>query len=252
MKVILASTLGASVKVNGEWVPAALMEDNGMVDRIKSYWKDDAKVLLFSAYPDDYEINDSVFYCFKEAFLMSGLPYSSFELCDDRNEEIINRLGEMDAIILAGGHVPTENAFMQKLGLKEKLEGFRGLVMALSAGSMNSAELVYATPELDGEAVDPEYQRWIPGLGLTRTNIFPHFQWLRGQMLDGLRMVEDIIYPDSMGHEIIALNDGSYILIDNGVETVYGEAYSIKDGCMKQICRSGESVALIQATDRVV
>ena len=49
MKVILASTLGDSVKVNGEWVPAALMEDNGMVDRIKSDWKDDAKVLLFSA-----------------------------------------------------------------------------------------------------------------------------------------------------------------------------------------------------------
>ena len=244
MKVILASTLGDSVKVNGEWVPSALMEDNGMVDRIKSYWKDDAKVLLFSAYPDDYEINDSVFYCFKEAFLMSGLPYASFELCDDRNEEIINRLGEMDAIILAGGHVPTENAFMQKLGLKEKLEGYQGLVMALSAGSMNSAELVYATPELEGEALDPEYQRWIPGLGLTKTNIFPHFQWLRGKMLDGLRMLEDIIYPDSMGHEIIALNDGSYILIDNGVETVYGEAYSIKDGCIQQICKTGESVVL--------
>lgn len=217
MKAILASTLGDSVKVNGEWVPSALMEENGMVDQIKSGWKDDAKVLLFSAYPDDYAINDSVFYCFKEAFCMSGLPYASFELCDDRNEEIINRLGEMDAIILAGGHVPTENAFMQKLGLKEKL---------------------------DGEAVDPEYQRWIPGLGLTKTNIFPHFQWLRGQMLDGLRMVEDIIYPDSMGHEIIAINDGSYILIDNGVETVYGEAYSIKGGCMQQICKIGESVVL--------
>ena len=159
-------------------------------------------------------------------------------------EAVLERLDEMDAIILAGGHVPTQNAFMKKLNLKEKLEGYQGILLALSAGSMNCAEIVYASPELDGEALDPDYQRWITGLGLTKVNIFPHFQYLRTVMLDGFRMVEDITYSDSMGHEFLALNDGSYLVLEDGVETVYGEAYRIKDGCLTQICKNGEFVVL--------
>ena len=103
---------------------------------------------------------------------------------------------------------------------------------------------MYAGPELEGEAVDPNYQRWIPGLGLTKVNIFPHFQKLRGEMLDGMRLIEDITYGDSMGHEILALNDGSYIAIEDGVETLYGAAFSIKDGQLKQICENGQAVVL--------
>lgn len=175
---------------------------------------------------------------------MSGLSLSSFEMCDDRNEEIIERIGKMDVIILVGGHVPTQNTFMKKINLKEKIKSYSGVVIAWSAGSMNCAETVYAGPELEGEAIDPNYQRWISGLGLTKVNIFPHFQSLKEDVLDGLRLIEDVTYADSMGHEIFALNDGSYIVIDYGIETLYGEAYSIKDGCQKQICKNGESIIL--------
>ncbi|MBP5223733.1 MAG: dipeptidase E, partial [Lachnospiraceae bacterium] len=101
-----------------------------------------------------------------------------------------------------------------------------------------------AGPELPGEAIDPNFNRWIDGLGITKTNIFPHFEALRDEMLDGMRLIEDITYADSFGHEIIALNNGSYIICENGSETVYGEAYSIKDGKIRQICPDGESRAL--------
>ncbi|MBQ9927245.1 MAG: Type 1 glutamine amidotransferase-like domain-containing protein [Lachnospiraceae bacterium] len=241
MKVILTSSLGGSKKVNGKRIPSTLMEDNGLTDKIKSIWKDNAKVMVICASPNDYDVNNSIYHCLKEAFPMSGLSFTSFEICDDRNEEIVERLDEMDAIILVGGHVPTQNAFMKKIGLREKIESYRGVVIAWSAGSMNCAETVYAGPELEGEAIDPDYQRWISGLGLTKINIFPHFQSLKDEMLDGLRLIEDITYADSMGHEFIALNDGSYIVIEDGVETLYGEAYSIKDGNLKQICKNGES-----------
>ncbi len=43
---------------------------------------------------------------------------------------------------------------------------------------------------------------------------------------------------------IIALNNGSYIVMDNGVETLYGDAYSIKDEAQKQICKDGEWILL--------
>ena len=71
---------------------------------------------------------------------------------------------------------------------------------------------------------------------MTKTNIFPHFEALRDEILDGLRLIEDITYADSMGHEIIALNNGSFIVIDNGTEMLSGEAYSIKNGEQRQIC----------------
>ena len=43
---------------------------------------------------------------------------------------------------------------------------------------------------------------------------------------------------------IIALNNGSYIVMENGVETLYGDAYSIKDEAQKQICIDGEWILL--------
>lgn len=109
---------------------------------------------------------------------------------------------------------------------------------------MNCADNVYAGPELEGEAIDPFYERWITGLGLTDINIFPHFQSLEGDFLDGLRLIKDITYADSIGHEIIALNDGSYIMLEDGKATLYGEAYMIKDGQQRQICKDGEYLSL--------
>lgn len=244
MKAILTSSLGGSIKVDGRRIPIPLMEENGQLDKIKVFWPENAKILLISASPDDYGRNDEMINCFKESFNMSGLSFSLFTMCDDRTEEIVERLREMDVILIAGGHVPTQNAFLKRIGLKERLRKYEGLIIAWSAGSMNCAEVVYAGPELEGEAIDPDYQRWISGLGLTKINILPHFQCIKEDILDGLRVIEDITYADSIGHEILALNDGSYIVVDDGIETLYGEAYRIKDGCQKQVCKNGESIIL--------
>ena len=246
MKAILTSSIGGSIKADGRRIPIPLMGENGQLDKIKAFWRENSKILLISASPDDYERNDGIINCLKDSFRMSGLRFSLFEMCDARTEEIVERINEMDVILIAGGHVPTQNAFLKRIGLKERLHKYEGLIIAWSAGSMNCAEIVYAGPELEGEAVDPDYQRWISGLGLTKVNILPHFQSIKEDILDGLRVIEDITYADSMGHEILALNDGSYIVVDDGTETLYGESYSIKDGCRKQICRNGESIWLLK------
>ena len=244
MKAILTITLGGNIKVDGKRIPTKLMEKNGLSDNISSSWIENAKVMIISGSPVFYDKNDSVLTCMEGTLPLSGLSFSELLMCDERNREIINRLSEMDVIILGGGHVPSQNAFMKKLKLKERLADWDGLLIGGSAGSMNCAEVVYAGPELPGEAVDPVFQRWISGLGITKTNIFPHFEMLKDEMLDGMRLIEDITYSDNMGHEIIALNNGSYIVVENGVETLYGEAYSIKDGIQRQICEDGEWVKL--------
>ena len=109
---------------------------------------------------------------------------------------------------------------------------------------MNCAEIVYAGPELDGEAIDPDFKRWIPGLGITNVNLFPHFQSLKEEWLDGMRLIEDITLADTVGHEIIAIHDGTYVMIENGVHKLFGEAYRIKDGQIEMICQNGMSIIL--------
>ena len=143
-------------------------------------------------------------------------------------------------ILLCGGHVPTENKFMQMIRLKDRIQGFEGIVIGISAGSMNCAKTVYATPELKGEAVDPNYERYIEGLGLTDINVLPHLQYIKTVTLDGMNMVEDIAFEDSKKKEIYGLVDGSYILVKDGKSILYGEAYLIKDGKMEQICENGK------------
>ena len=244
MKAILTSILGGQIRVDGKRIPIAFSDKNGFLPLLKSLWRVNSNVMIISGSPDDHVKNDDVRNCLKKSFEMSGLSVSEFLMCDARNKQIATQVSEMDVIILAGGHVPKQNNFMKEIHLKESLEDYKGIVLAWSAGSMNCAETVYAGPELPGEATDPTYERWIGGLGLTQTNIFPHFQELKDEMLDGMRLIEDIAYSDSMVHEIIALNNGSYITIDDEGETLYGEAYSIKDGILKQICSNDDWIIL--------
>ena len=197
MKVMLASSIYGLNIVNGIRVPSVLIQQNNLLGSLKSIWKQNANVLIICAEPDNYDKNDSLYYCLKESFPMSGLSISGIEICDGRNLEAIDKLENIDVLVLAGGHVPTQNKFMKQLCLKERLRSYDGIVVAWSAGSMNCANTVYAGPELEGEAIDPMYERWITGLGLTDVNIFPHFQSLRDGYLDGLRIVEDITFDDS-------------------------------------------------------
>lgn len=88
---------------------------------MKELWVEDSKVMIICASPDDHEKNDSVCSCLKETFPMSGLSISYIDKCDGRNEKLIEKLPEMDVILLAGGHVPTQNVFMKRIGLKERL-----------------------------------------------------------------------------------------------------------------------------------
>ena len=244
MKVMLTSSLGGASKLNGVRVPSVLVQRNGLLDKLRTIWTPNAKVLIICADPDDFKKNDEVCSCVEKSLPMSGLSISGIDKCDSRNTSVVDELESVDVLILAGGHVPTQNRFMKLLRLRERLQNYHGIVVAWSAGSMNCAGTVYAGPEFEGEAIDPSYERWLPGLGLTDINILPHFQSLKDDWLDGMRLIEDITYADSVGHEILALNDGSYVMIDGGKTTLYGEAYKIKDRRQWQICKDGEYLPL--------
>lgn len=235
MIAFLTSSTGSSYKIDGVRYSAQLSGENGFRDRVRQYWRDGVDVLIISASPDDHARNDSICDCFASSLALSGLPAGRVDLCDGRSEALATRAVEYGVIVLTGGHVPTQNAFLARLDLRRRLADFSGLLIAWSAGSMNCAKTVYALPEAPGEALDGSYRRFLPGLAVTRQMILPHFGELRSEMLDGLRVIEDLAFPDSMGREFLALPDGSYLLSDGETETVHGPAWRIRDGKIEEI-----------------
>ena len=246
MKLYLTSSPGGSYIEDGKRIPCKLDEKNGFVEQLMKDWKQDSNLLIISSDPKEFDINDSFREIFRKAFLFTGLSISSITICDNRNDcKLPQFIKEADVILLAGGHVPTQNQFFERIHLKECIQNFDGIVIGISAGSMNSADVVYAQPELEGETMDPNYQRFLKGLGLTKLMILPHYQYLKNEMLDGKRIIEDITYPDSRKRKIYALVDGSYVKIIGDKVCLFGEAYLIEDGETKQICSENEIYQLV-------
>ncbi len=214
---------------------------NRLPENLGRFWKKNARCLVISAFPSDIPACDEMQMSMEHSIRVNFPDISCLDIWDDRTEDYsAQMLSSYDTVFLGGGHVPTENKFFTEIKLRESLSGYDGLVIGISAGTMNAADEVYAQPELSGEAVDPEYKRFLRGLGLTGLNILPHYQMTKNFRLDGMRLFEDITYGDSYGRHFLALPDGSYCICEDGRQTIWGEAYEIADGTMRIICSNGE------------
>ena len=217
---------------------------NGFIENMRQFWKENMRGLIIAASPDSFDGNDEMRDFFEQAFQNGDIPVT-FDLWDYRSHDIsAEELHQYDVIMLGGGHVPTENRFFELIHLREKLQIYQGIILGVSAGTMNSADVVYAQPELPGESVDPNYERYLRGLGLTAIQVLPHYQMVKHFELDGKRLFEDITYGDSYGKEFIALEDGSYIRIMDGETLLYGRAHRIADGVLTTICEENQIIRL--------
>jgi len=218
---------------------------NDFIEELRQRFPDSCRALIICSDPDQHEITDLYASAMKSSFEEAGFEFENFNVLDNRNHLLATQLiNESSLIILAGGHVPTQNKFFDKIHLKEMIQGFSGVLIGISAGSMNSADMVYAQPELSGETLDPSFQRFLKGLGLTKIMLLPHYETLKHDSLDGLRVIEDITFSDSVGHTFHLIPDGSYLFIKDGIEELRGEAYVVKDAKLTQIAKHGERVLL--------
>lgn len=207
--------------------------------------RNDVHALFICSDPDSHEFTDAAAGSMRKGLEEIGIRFAAYNVLDGRNSDWTkNLVDNSEVIVLCGGHVPTQDKFFKKIHLREHLKHFRGVVIGISAGSMNMAENVYSTPEMPGEAVDPNYIYEFLGLGLTTRNIIPHWQELQNVMLDGKRMLEDIILPPSYEHAFFALPDGSYIYSNGAREELRGEAYLISNGNVRLVCSTGATLLL--------
>ena len=240
MKYFLTSS--PSVAMDGAINPA-----NGFLDNLRKSLTFPIRCIFITTHPDDVAFSEHCSDCMREAFEEVGFDFERYDLLDRRTAPYVEEMVRgSNFIILGGGHVPTQNAFLQELDMRRLLKEYDGVVMGISAGSMNCANVVYAQPEEPGEAVDKDYARFLPGLGLTDVQILPHYYLCKDMMVDGFRVYDDIAMPDSkvMLRRFYVFPDGTYLYGENGNETIFGEFYLIENGVMRQVANDGQRMGL--------
>lgn len=203
----------------------------GFFKDLKKEWPDSANILFVPADPSKEKENECQIKCVLDAFESTDLPVTEVKtLSESSGQALPGLIAWSDVIYLGGGHAPTQLAFMKRIGLKDALKDYKGIVIGLSAGSINCAYNAYLMPELEGEAKDPNYVRFSEGLDLTNIEIIPHAKCLKNTTVDGLRCIEDIAIPDSFGSRFYLIEDGSYFKAKNGKTSFKGVGEVIEDG----------------------
>lgn len=244
-KVFLTSSMGSSIKINNERIPCIMDNSNKMINVLMTTLPEQKRLVIFASDPDDFKKNDLFQKINEASFRMSGFNFSEIIMIDNRNKNDIKTfIQSANLIILGGGHVPTQNRWFKEINLKKLLTKYNGIIVGMSAGSMNCSDIVYCCPEQEGEGIDPSFNRWINGLDLTDIKILPHFDECKMETLDGLKVIEDIVLPDSYKYPIYALNDGSFITIDGKEIIVHGDCSRIYKGIITKICDTGDAIII--------
>lgn len=222
-----------------------LFEKNGFADSLRKSVGSSTDVLFVCSDPDCRDYTDAHAAEIFTELERAGIFLNSKAVLDGRNAGDAEKLMEKaKLVIFSGGHPPTQNAFFRRIDMKRLIHAYDGVLIGISVGTMNSARLVYSHPERAGEAASKDFVRFFEGLGLTEIEVIPHYQLIRGTTLDGMRLFEDVAYPDSFTHELHVFPDGTYIYINGDSQEIRGEAYLIRDGVFEKISDDGETLRI--------
>lgn len=222
-----------------------LNNDNNFVTHLKRYHKKGFEnFVYFPGNPFTYNNNDFYANLYYKAFENSDFKFDNCILIDNRNysklHEIIN---VADIIILGGGELPNQNTFFNNIHLKQAMSNYDGIIIGMSAGSMNLADIVFDFPEMDEQIGNPNF---LKGLGYTDINIVPHYKPTEKNYIleSGLDAWETYVLPHSHKIKIYVLVDGTHILLQNNHVEIYGESYLVENSILSKLCSDREMFIL--------
>lgn len=233
MAIFLTSLLKTHIKdENGIKHPMPIENENDILTNIKKYLRGTNRMVYVANDPNNIDENEIRIIPVFQSFDLTGLKFKEKILLDCRNQKHAREiLLGADLIILSGGKCPCQINFFKKIGLKRILKKYQGIVIGISAGSMNLCKTVANFPE---ELVDLKQPRWLKGLGKTDEIIIPHFDGETKTYqidCDEIDLINDYVLPMSHKRDFIGIPNGSYILIDNDSKVhYYGNMYVISKG----------------------
>ena len=118
---------------------------NGFVDRLRAALPEYPSVTVIASSPERHDLTCQFGADDFIALANAGIYPSRWNILDGVNaEDAAELVSSSDLLILSGGHVPTQAAFFWEIALDVLLQDYPGVVIGISAGSMNMAQTVYA------------------------------------------------------------------------------------------------------------
>ncbi len=234
MILFLTSNLNTHIKdEDGNKFPIPLGDNNLILTNIKKNLKNLNKIVWICNNPNDFENNDKRSFIVFESFKLAGLDFNEKIILDKRNyKKSKDILKDASIIIICGGKIIPQLKFLKKIKLKKFLKSYNGIVIGISAGTMNLCKKIFNFPE---EISDINEKRILKGLNLFKYSIIPHFDGLtKSYQIEcpEIDIVNNYIIPYSKKFNFIGIPNESYIMIDNEVK-YYGNIYTIFDEKIK-------------------
>lgn len=175
-------------------------------------------LVFVSAWPDDAARNDDDAVGMHGMFAECGMAFGRFAVIDERtpSDDGQRMLREADCIFLMGGNPTVQMKFIRERGFAETLRSFGGVLLGVSAGSINMA-----CRALDVWESPKPYE----GLGLTGITIKSHVNEGGDVLLEKLQAISAVEKLP-----ICAMADESAIFITREGADWLGSIRYIEDG----------------------
>lgn len=170
-----------------------------------------------------HEKTDYYFDFFYKMFEDVGIQFEEAYVVDGRMspKEAQEAVAKADVVWLSGGDTPTQFAYFQKYGLETVIKQHDGVIIGMSAGTLNLTRTAVCTLNC-GHFKQEIYE----ALGCVDISVEPHF--VRSE-------VSDEVLELSKKYTMYGLCDDSIIVCEGESKEFYGEIYLIRDGKIEVI-----------------
>lgn len=204
------------------------MFPNGFNDKVSELFQQKIMkrkkfAMVASEFEKMHEKTDEYFHFFLKMFKEKGIDFEEAYVVDGRMtaKEAKKAVEEADVVWLSGGDTPTQFQYLKKYGLDLVIKQHKGVIIGMSAGSINMTETAICTLSCGHEK-----QEIYQGLGCVNISVEPHFV---------KNKVSNELLDLSKKYTIYGLCDDSVIVsTDENIE-FYGEIYKISNGKMERI-----------------
>ncbi len=185
--------------------------------------KRDKFAFVASEFEALHEKTDKYFRIFLDMFEEAGIHFEEAYVVDGRMSatEAQKAVAEADVVWLSGGDTPTQFAYFEKYGLVEMLQEHQGVIIGMSAGSINMARTAICTLSCGHRTLEI-----YDGLGCVDVSVEPHFVRER---------VSEELLALSKEYTIYGLCDDAIIVCTGDEMEFYGEVYKLSQGRVESV-----------------
>lgn len=202
---------------------SGISKEQGFNKVQKEYLKKDIKnnytITFIATTFDDYERNDLYYNNLIKHFKNIDITFSKTHLIDNRVSKDLSKdyILKSNIVFLMGGDTKKQIDSIKEYDLFETLKSKEGIILGVSAGSMNQSSRVVYKNDYNNYVIE-DYE----GLGYIDINIYPHLDF---NNIDYLKEVFEV----SNYTKTVALPNDSFIRIENNNIDFVGEYYTIQN-----------------------